>query len=81
MNFDHLRKLLVEFLRKKIRNGEWTERSLAKQADISQPHLHNVLKGVRVLSPEMADRLLETVGLTVRDLLEEEIMLPSNDVD
>lgn len=72
MNFEQLRKLLVECIREKISNGEWTERSLARQSNISQPHLHNVLKGVRLLSPEMADRLLEITHMTILDLMERE---------
>jgi hypothetical protein len=36
---------------------------------ISQPHMHNVLKGVRTLSPELADRIMAETGLTVYDLL------------
>lgn len=79
MNFEQLRRLLVVLIREKIRNGEWTERCLAKQSRISQPHLHNVLKGVRVMSPGMADRLLETARLNVRDLLDRGEMTTIND--
>ncbi len=32
-------------------NGELTERGFARSVGISQPHVHNVLKGVRNLSP------------------------------
>ncbi len=71
MNFDQLRVRLISHLRERIRNGEWTERSLARLSGTSQPHLHNVLKGVRILSTEMADRLMKTARLTVMDLFEQ----------
>ncbi|MBV9296352.1 MAG: hypothetical protein JO145_12340 [Acidobacteriaceae bacterium] len=38
---------------------------------ISQPHLHNVLKGARKINPELADRLLRKFGLSVLHLLED----------
>jgi plasmid maintenance system antidote protein VapI len=68
MTFDALRARLLARLRERIRNGEWTERSLARLAGVSQPHLHNCLKGSRVLSPEMADRLMSAAHLSVFDL-------------
>ncbi|HEX4808846.1 MAG TPA: hypothetical protein VH325_07950 [Bryobacteraceae bacterium] len=36
--------------------------------DISQPQMHNVLKGQRRLQSELADALLRKLGLTVLDL-------------
>jgi AraC-like DNA-binding protein len=70
-NFETLTHRLIERLRWKIRCGEFTERSLARRANLSQPHLHNVFKGDRTLSPAAADRLLDAAGLTVLDLLHE----------
>jgi hypothetical protein len=40
--------------------------------DISQPHMHNVLKGTRSLSPELSDRVLRHLRLSVLDLIEKE---------
>lgn len=60
---------IVEIVRHNVRSGRSTERGLARVAGISQPHLHNVLKGIRQLSPESADKLLEALGLTVPDIL------------
>ena len=41
---------------------------MARLTGVSQPHIHNVLKGVRNLSPEIADRILKTLHLSVLDL-------------
>lgn len=38
---------------------------MARRASISQPHLHNVLKGIRLLSPDAADRLMQTLETSV----------------
>jgi hypothetical protein len=47
----------------------FTERGLATLSDISQPHLHNALKNIRTLSPDMADRLLRALDLNVAELM------------
>jgi transcriptional regulator with XRE-family HTH domain len=47
-----------------------TERGLARRAGISQPHLHNVLKGKRFFSLQTADLVLHELGLSVVDLIE-----------
>jgi hypothetical protein len=70
MDFSTLQRRLLDAARRKVRNGEVTERALAQLAGISQPHLHNALKGIRALSPELADRLLMKLELTIIDLLE-----------
>jgi len=70
MYFQLLQRRLVEALRRSIGNGLMTERGLARWAGISQPHMHHILKGARALSPQIADRLLHTLQLTVIDLLE-----------
>lgn len=54
----------------KIRNGEFTERGLARILGVSQPQLHNVLKGARPLKPEFADCLLRYFKIGVLDLVE-----------
>jgi len=69
LGFDELRQRLIRLIVGKIRDGEFTERGLARQIGVSQPQLHNVLKGARVLKPELGDRLLRHLGLTVLDLL------------
>ncbi len=37
---------------------------------ISQPQIHNVLKGKRKLTPDLADRVLRCFGMTILDLLD-----------
>jgi transcriptional regulator with XRE-family HTH domain len=59
--------------RARVRNGEITERALAARAGISQPYLHNVLKGARQMPPALADRLLKELGLKLEDLLPDAI--------
>jgi transcriptional regulator with XRE-family HTH domain len=56
-------------IRERVRNGQITERQLARLTGTSQPHLHNVLKGIRVLTPELADLLLTHLNLSVEDLI------------
>ena len=70
MTFCQLQHRLVEHLRHRIQSGETTERGLAASPGISQPHLHNVLKGKRLLSMEMADEILRNLQISVLDLIE-----------
>lgn len=60
---------LVELAVRRVQAGEVTERGLAKASGFSQPHLHNVLKGIRSLSNEKADRLMDVLRVGVGDLL------------
>ena len=66
-----IRSRLVQRLLDMVRNGDLTERALARATGVSQPHMHNVLKGKRELSVEMADVILKALHLDVRDLLEQ----------
>ena len=74
--------LAVEFalqIRRRVLNGELTERGLARMSGLSQPHVHHVLKGARSLSVASTDRILRSLGLSVLDLVEttpEENALP-----
>jgi hypothetical protein len=72
MNFSDLQRRLISFVVTKIRNGEFTERGLARMLGVSQPHLHNVLKGARPLKPQFADYLLEHFEIGILDLVESE---------
>ena len=60
---------IVELARYQVRTGRTTERRLASLAGVSQPHLHNVLKGIRQLSPESGDKILRSLNLSVPDIL------------
>ncbi len=70
IGFYILRERLLEHLRHRIHNGETTERGMALRAGISQPHLHNLLKGVRMLNADTGDKLLQKLGMTVLDLFD-----------
>ncbi len=70
MDFETLQRRLLAFVRTYVRNGELTERGLARMIGISQPHMHHILKGARALSVENADRILRGLDLTVLDLIE-----------
>src|SRR5215207_11421747 len=74
MMFTEVRSSLVAVLRSRVRNGELTERGLARLVGVSQPHIHNVLKGVRALSPELSDQILQHLRLSLLDLIERETM-------
>jgi len=71
MYFQLLHTRLVDHMRARVRSGELTERRLARLTGVSQPHLHNVLKGVRALSAEMADQVVAELRLSALDLLGE----------
>ena len=55
-------------VRARVCDGQVSERGLALRAGISQPYLHRVLKGARPMPPEMADRLMRELNLTIADL-------------
>jgi transcriptional regulator with XRE-family HTH domain len=71
LTFGDLQYRLIQTLKRKLDNGEFTERGLARLSGISQPQVHNLLKGARRLSPESADILLGAIKLSVLDLLSE----------
>jgi hypothetical protein len=71
VDFQQLHTRLVVVLRDRVRNGEYTERHLARMVAISQPHLHNVLKGKRLLSLERASQILHHLHMDLFDLLED----------
>ena len=74
VNFQVLRTRLIAAVNARIQNGEYTERGLARILGVSQPQLHNVLKGARTLQWELADRLLKNFGLTLADLFTDDEM-------
>jgi hypothetical protein len=58
LTFREAQLKLLAYVVDRIHNGELTERGFARLMGISQPHVHNVLKGVRNLSPEIFDSML-----------------------
>ncbi|MGA7410335.1 MAG: hypothetical protein WBW33_07605 [Bryobacteraceae bacterium] len=71
VNFEVLKGLLIRFVTFRIRNGDCTERQLARLIGASQPQLHNVLKGARPLKQGLADALLKQFHISLLDLLNE----------
>jgi transcriptional regulator with XRE-family HTH domain len=75
LNYQDAQLKLLAYVRSQIRNGELTERGFARRIGISQSHVHNVLKGVRNLSPNIFDLLLNYLHLSLLDLV------PSDDLE
>ncbi len=71
LNFLTARERLLAELRNRVQNGELTERACARRLGLSQPHINNVLRGRRKLSPEIADRILNYFHSSLLDLFEE----------
>jgi plasmid maintenance system antidote protein VapI len=78
MDFQVLHSRFIMHLRYKVSCGELTERGLARMTGISQPHIHNVLKGKRFLSPEAADEILRHLHLDLMDLIAPQDLLNWN---
>lgn len=70
IDFEQLHARLVLHLLGRVRNGEVTERGLSRLTGVSQPHIHNVLKGKRLLSLARADGILRQLHIDVLDLIE-----------
>jgi hypothetical protein len=69
LTFQRLRARLLLHLQERVRSGEVSERSLARITSISQPHLHQVLNGTKLLSLEKADQILRHLHLDLLDLM------------
>jgi hypothetical protein len=69
VDFRLLEARLLSHLQARVRNGETSERGLARLTGVSQPHMHNVLKGTRLLSTDMADQILRRLRINLVDLL------------
>lgn len=69
MDFRTLQNRLLARVKARVRNGELTERGLAKLTGYSQPHVHNVFDGTRPLSIDFSDALLCNLRIDLADLL------------
>ena len=69
VDFRELQVRLIRHLQRRIRGGEISERSLARVVQVSQPHLHNVLKGKHSFSITTADKILHQLKLDLLDLI------------
>jgi hypothetical protein len=67
--FLELHVKLVDLARERVHAGELTERGLSRLCGMSQPHMHNVLKNIRALSPDPADCLMRALNIRIPDLL------------
>lgn len=72
LTFNELAVRLCSYIRRRISNGEFTERALARRFQISQSHFHNILKGVRRLNTEYADQIMSKFEITILDLVADE---------
>ncbi|MBI3666605.1 MAG: helix-turn-helix transcriptional regulator [Acidobacteria bacterium] len=79
MTFRDLEERLLACLSEKVRRGEISERRLALLAGYTQPHMHNVLKGIRGVHRDLADAILRHMHISVEDLLDEEQPRPVRD--
>ena len=70
MTVHDLQEQLRLHIRARIARGELTGIALARAADFPQGHLSNFLNGRRGLSLESMDRLLDTLGIGVLDLVD-----------
>ena len=70
ITFRMLKDRLLAVVRRRIDNGEYTERGFARLLGISQSQVHNVLKGARTLHADLADLMITKLGLTAQQLLD-----------
>ena len=78
MTFHELQQRLLDELRQRVRSGAATERGLARISGISQSHLHNVLKGKRLLSMDKADEVLRFLEIDILRLIHPEELQESS---
>ena len=63
---------LLHHLNQRVRRGELTERGLARLTGYSQPHIHNVLKGARMVGMDLADQVMTLLDIPLISLLTQE---------
>lgn len=68
MTFALLKQRLIDLANGHVQNGDVTESQLARLTGVSQPHIHNVLKGARILSSELADEIIRQLRINPTDL-------------
>lgn len=75
VDFQRLHQRLILLLLQRVQGGELTERGIAHMTGVSQPHIHNVLKGKRLFSAVTADAVLRELQLDLLDLVERRELL------
>jgi hypothetical protein len=68
LRFEGLLRRLLHVVEQRVRNGETTERALAREIQVSQPHMHNICSGHRALTTDVGDDLLAHFDLSLLDL-------------
>ena len=71
MTFLEINARLLDYLRNRVRNGDYTERGLARVLGLSQSHLHKALRGANTFSSENVDWILRSFHITILDLVTE----------
>ncbi|MBL8228410.1 MAG: XRE family transcriptional regulator [Bryobacterales bacterium] len=69
LTFHDLTQRLIRELNRRVHSGDLTERGLARRLEASQPHIHNMLKGVRGMSVPLADHILDRLQIPLDSLL------------
>ncbi|HUA61785.1 MAG TPA: XRE family transcriptional regulator [Verrucomicrobiae bacterium] len=72
LDFEVLHSRVVQHLQDIVRNGVVTERGLSRMTGLSQPHIHQVLKGTKFLSMASANHVLRSLQTDLVDFLEPE---------
>jgi transcriptional regulator with XRE-family HTH domain len=72
LDLEELHRRLVAYLQETVRNGTITERRLARITGVSQPHIHQVLKGTKFFSMATAGQILRSLHNDLLDFLEPE---------
>jgi transcriptional regulator with XRE-family HTH domain len=70
MTLGDVQQRFIALLQKRVRNGELTERGLARMVGLSQRHMHNVLHGKRSFSVETTDEIMRRLRMDVLDFIE-----------
>jgi len=68
VTFEELRRLALQAIRLRVANGYFSERQLARLARLSQPQVHNVLKGKRAASFRTIDRLCAAAAVDIAEI-------------
>jgi hypothetical protein len=70
LSFTLLHARALRALQHKIHNGEFSERTLARLARVSQPHVHHLLCQKRRGRLEVIDQLLRSARISFTDLID-----------
>lgn len=69
MTFHDLAELVRTSIKRRLLKGDITDSELAQHAGISLTQMRRILAGERPLTFEVADRILETLDLSLLDIM------------